>query len=316
MPSRSKLIMVGLVLAAGVAGALTFRHREPQLASQPSTGLERRASDTPDGAAGESRLLGHIESEPGSEPHAAETPATPLPAAAPVITAPPPLNTSQALAPTVSARATPAPAGMPADSPWSASGHSLGAAGHPASTAGEPLAVAAGPRRPRTPYKSHRVKDGDTLSSLAQHYLGDGQRWSEIYELNRDLLRDPDILPIGARVKIPELGPAPLPPAADIVAAPRGPQASLASERSMVAIEAPPTPATVAPLVPLAPGAYRAARDRAPAATYRVQPRDTLVSIARQLYGDESRFQEIYEANRALIPDPNNLRAGVVLSVP
>ncbi|MBL9125066.1 MAG: LysM peptidoglycan-binding domain-containing protein, partial [Planctomycetaceae bacterium] len=112
------------------------------------------------------------------------------------------------------------------------------------------------------------------------------------------------------------LGTAPPPPAADIVAAPRGPQASLASERSTVAVDLPPTPATVAPLVPLAPGAYRAARDRAPAATYQVQPRDTLVSIARQLYGDESRFQEIYEANRALIPDPNNLRAGVVLRIP
>jgi nucleoid-associated protein YgaU len=158
------------------------------------------------------------------------------------------------------------------------------------------------------------VADGDTLSSLAQHYLGDAGRWAEIYELTRDLLKDPDILPIDARIKIPHAEPQSPAPAAPAT----GPQTNLASDRSVRA-DLPETsepPRNVAPLVPVAPGAYRSARERARGATYRVQPRDTLVDIARQFYGDGSRFQEIYEANRDRIPDPNNLRPGVELTIP
>jgi nucleoid-associated protein YgaU len=38
---------------------------------------------------------------------------------------------------------------------------------------------------------------------LAERYLGDADRYLEIYEANRDLLPSPEVLPIGARLKIP-----------------------------------------------------------------------------------------------------------------
>jgi nucleoid-associated protein YgaU len=38
----------------------------------------------------------------------------------------------------------------------------------------------------------YMVQRGDTLSAIAEHQLGDADRWSEIFELNRDLIRDPD----------------------------------------------------------------------------------------------------------------------------
>lgn len=38
----------------------------------------------------------------------------------------------------------------------------------------------------------HMVQRGDTLSSIAEHHLGDAARWSEIFELNRHLIKDPD----------------------------------------------------------------------------------------------------------------------------
>jgi hypothetical protein len=49
----------------------------------------------------------------------------------------------------------------------------------------------------------HRISDGDTLRKLAAAYLGDSDRYLEIFELNRATLSSPDLLPIGAALKIP-----------------------------------------------------------------------------------------------------------------
>jgi len=56
-----------------------------------------------------------------------------------------------------------------------------------------------GDRSPRT----HKIQDGDTLSKLAARYLGSSDRCLEIYELNRGVLSNPDLLPIGVELKIP-----------------------------------------------------------------------------------------------------------------
>jgi hypothetical protein len=53
------------------------------------------------------------------------------------------------------------------------------------------------------PRQTHRIADGDTLRGLAERYLGSADRHAEIYEANRELLSNPDILPIGAKLKIP-----------------------------------------------------------------------------------------------------------------
>jgi hypothetical protein len=77
----------------------------------------------------------------------------------------------------------------------------------------------------------HVVVDGDSLARLAGRYLDDPQRANEIFELNRNLLSDPELLPIGAEIAIPASstrfsgGDAPqslLPDAASIHAASRG----------------------------------------------------------------------------------------------
>ncbi len=54
----------------------------------------------------------------------------------------------------------------------------------------------------------HRIRDGDTLIKLAQQYLGRGDRYLEIYDTNRDVLTNPDLLPIGVVLKIPPRGAA------------------------------------------------------------------------------------------------------------
>jgi nucleoid-associated protein YgaU len=51
--------------------------------------------------------------------------------------------------------------------------------------------------------RSHIVVDGDSLAKLAGRYLDDPRRASEIYEYNRHLLSDPELLPIGIELSIP-----------------------------------------------------------------------------------------------------------------
>jgi nucleoid-associated protein YgaU len=54
-----------------------------------------------------------------------------------------------------------------------------------------------------------------------------------------------------------------------------------------------------------------------PSTTYTVAAGDTLKSIAQQVYGDESAWMAIYQANQAAIgPDPDALRVGTQLVIP
>ncbi len=54
-----------------------------------------------------------------------------------------------------------------------------------------------------TSLREHKIVDGDTLTNLAQQYLGDHRRYAEIYEMNRDVLPGPNVLPIGSMLRIP-----------------------------------------------------------------------------------------------------------------
>ena len=44
----------------------------------------------------------------------------------------------------------------------------------------------------KTHTRTYTVKSGDTLTKIAQKQLGDGNRWREIFLLNRAIIRDPD----------------------------------------------------------------------------------------------------------------------------
>ena len=48
------------------------------------------------------------------------------------------------------------------------------------------------------------VQSGDTLSGIAEELLGDAERWPEIFDLNRDLIEDPDKISPGQVLVLPE----------------------------------------------------------------------------------------------------------------
>lgn len=85
----------------------------------------------------------------------------------------------------------------------------------------------------------------------------------------------------------------------DIELAPAEPQARRAGVISDVAAAISATPAASASV-----------------RTYKVQPGDTLGSIARRFYKNSGQWQKIVEANKGALSDPTKLKQGTVLIIP
>lgn len=59
--------------------------------------------------------------------------------------------------------------------------------------------------RPTAPTPStHTVKSGDTLWAISLKYLGSGSRYKEIFNANRNILKDPNKIKPGQVLKIPK----------------------------------------------------------------------------------------------------------------
>jgi nucleoid-associated protein YgaU len=43
-------------------------------------------------------------------------------------------------------------------------------------------------------YHKHTVKGGDSLSKIAKHYYGDAMKYPQIFEANKDILKNPDVI--------------------------------------------------------------------------------------------------------------------------
>ena len=50
----------------------------------------------------------------------------------------------------------------------------------------------------------HEVVKGETLSAISKKYYGSANKYSRIFEANRDQLKDPDHIQIGQRLRIPQ----------------------------------------------------------------------------------------------------------------
>jgi LysM repeat protein len=56
--------------------------------------------------------------------------------------------------------------------------------------------------------------------------------------------------------------------------------------------------------------------DQVTSSRYTVRQGDTLSSIARRFYGNAADWPRIWDANRSVVPNPNVIRAGMVLTIP
>ena len=55
----------------------------------------------------------------------------------------------------------------------------------------------------QTIYGIYTVKSGDTLSKLAKKFLNNANRYNDIFDLNKDILKNPDLIKVGQKLKIP-----------------------------------------------------------------------------------------------------------------
>lgn len=49
----------------------------------------------------------------------------------------------------------------------------------------------------------HEVKNGETLWKIAERYYGDGSLYKKIFEANRDVLNDLNVIRVGQKLRIP-----------------------------------------------------------------------------------------------------------------
>ena len=56
-----------------------------------------------------------------------------------------------------------------------------------------------------TASKLYEVVAGDSLSKIAKREYGNANEWRRIYEANQDILKDPDKIYPGQKLKIPPL---------------------------------------------------------------------------------------------------------------
>jgi nucleoid-associated protein YgaU len=70
------------------------------------------------------------------------------------------------------------------------------------STASSPSGAAAG-KASDSP-RIYVVQGGDSLSKISKKFYGDANSWKRIFEANKDIVKNPDLIQPGWKLRIPE----------------------------------------------------------------------------------------------------------------
>lgn len=175
------------------------------------------------------------------------------------------------------------------------------------------------------------VAPGDSLSSIAEKFLGTRARAREVYEQNRTQIGTPDQLKVGMKLHLPGAVKEDAPLVHVVRESDSLPSLAVryygSSSAEVIGLLRKANPALqhggfksgmklVVPartIVNTEPGAAKGDGDNK---IYVVKPGDSLRKIANVLYHDEERWTEIYEANKKAIRNPENLYVGTKLDLP
>jgi nucleoid-associated protein YgaU len=182
----------------------------------------------------------------------------------------------------------------------------------------------------------HVVRSGENFWTIARQYYGSGRFYKALWKANSEQVAAPEKLRVGQTIRIPPpeslersliLPPRTTP---DPVAAPSVHRTSRPVPDDARAGNAPGRPSEIELALPVADPFddhrdRRTAGDLVPAqrassrrrgATYKVHPRESLRSIARDTLGDSRRAGEILELNRDVIDDPDHPTTGQIIELP
>ncbi|HOW72664.1 MAG TPA: LysM peptidoglycan-binding domain-containing protein [Phycisphaerae bacterium] len=148
---------------------------------------------------------------------------------------------------------------------------------------------------------THVIQSGDTYSSLALKYLGHSKYANLIAKANPNI--DPRRLRLGAKLNIPPAPETTTGGSKDLTSS------ATDSASKFATTTAKPLTATTAKKV-----ADPIPADRA----YKVSANDSWSSLARQCYGDSSRWIELYDLNKDRVPRTRSfaLPAGTIIELP
>ncbi|MCB0717337.1 MAG: peptidoglycan-binding protein LysM [Bacteroidetes bacterium] len=51
----------------------------------------------------------------------------------------------------------------------------------------------------------YTIQKGDSLSKIAKEYYGDPMKYKELFEANREVIKDPDLIYPGQQIRVPHL---------------------------------------------------------------------------------------------------------------
>jgi nucleoid-associated protein YgaU len=146
-----------------------------------------------------------------------------------------------------------------------------------------------GDRPQRQRVRMITVKEGETLSELASEHLGSAGKWQLIMDVNTDVLKKPEHLRAGMKLRIPAE------PVVELVEEANEALADAGNSRETQPDREQPT----------------TGRN-----TYTVKEGDNLSSIADQVLGDPNRYDEIYKVNKDKLSSANDIRVGMTLKLP
>ncbi len=144
-----------------------------------------------------------------------------------------------------------------------------------------PVVKKPGPPVPNKAERRYKIKSGDTLSSIAEDFYGEERKWTVIAKANPKL--NPNRLRVGEEIVLPDV-------------------AAIAKKKAEEAKKA--------------KDAIEKAVGPAGERTVIVESGDTLSGISKKVYGKASKWRVIFNANKKLLPRPDDLKVGMKLTIP
>ena len=139
-------------------------------------------------------------------------------------------------------------------------------------------------------HRIHVVESGDSLYRLARDYYGDSKEWVIIYNANRDKIGENRVLLIGNKIRIPVTE--------KITVNEKGTDVyTLKSETT-------------------ASETTKNEKQKSKTKIYKIEKGDTLYKISKLHYGDGTRWKEIFEANKEVLNNSTNIKAGKNIVIP